>query len=149
MLDFNLERFKRLPLQPGVIWQGGLFRMPGWMTGEGDKPFRPLMALWVDPTGPRVSQPQFVEGEDPREVALAAFITFALDGGRNPAHPLLAASEGMDDDEAFRLLKQLLVKVFTDAKVKQERVSSRGGKYSILWEATIEFCRWYKHPWQG
>ena len=45
MLEFNIERFRRLPVQPGVIWQGGLFRMPAWMADEEDKPIRPLIAL--------------------------------------------------------------------------------------------------------
>lgn len=67
----------------------------------------------------------------------------------DPAYPLLAASEGMDDDEALRLLKPMLTRLFKDAKVKYERVSSRGERYSILWEATIEFCRWHNYPWEG
>lgn len=67
----------------------------------------------------------------------------------DPAHPLLAASEGVDNEEALRLLKPMLTRLFQDAKVKHERVSSRGERYSILWEATIEFCRWYNYPWEG
>ena len=67
----------------------------------------------------------------------------------DPAYPLLAASEGMDADEALRLLKPMLTRLFKDAKVEYERVSSRGERYSILWEATIEFCRWHNYPWEG
>lgn len=66
----------------------------------------------------------------------------------DPAYPLLAASEGMEDEEALHLLTPMLTRLFKDAKVKYERVSSRGERYSILWEATIEFCRWYNYSWE-
>ena len=66
-----------------------------------------------------------------------------------PAYPLLTASRSADDEEAFRLLQPMLIRLFKDAKVKYERVSSRGQKYSILWEATIEFFRWHNYPWEG
>ena len=78
-----------------------------------------------------------------------AWSSRVADDEDDPAYPLLAASEGMEDEEALRLLKPMLTRLFRDAKVKYERVSSRGERYSILWEATIEFCRWHKHPWQG
>jgi len=72
-----------------------------------------------------------------------------LDDETDPGYPLAVAAEGADDDEAFRLLKPMLTQLFKDAKVKHERVSSRGERYSILWEATIEFCRWHNRPWEG
>lgn len=71
-----------------------------------------------------------------------------LDEG-SPAYPFVVASEGVDDEEAFRLLEPMLVRLFKDAKVKYERVSSRGQPYSIIWDAVIEFCRWYNYPWEG
>lgn len=52
------------------------------------------------------------------------------------------------DDEAYRLLKPLQVRPFEDAKVKHERVSRNGERFSIAWEATLEFCRWHNHPWE-
>ena len=67
----------------------------------------------------------------------------------DPAFALSAASGGVDDEEAFRLLKPFIVRLFRDAKVTYERVSSKGERYSILWEATIEFCRWDLYPWEG
>ena len=67
----------------------------------------------------------------------------------DPAYPLLAASEGMDDEETLRLLEPMLSELFKDAKVKHRRSSSRGERYSILWEAVIEFCRWHNYPWEG
>lgn len=96
MLDFNLERFKRLPLQPGVIWQGGLFRMPAWVTGEGKKPFRPLMALWANPNEPRISQPQFVQDDDPHEVAMEALVKFGHEAGRKAHRPFAIEVTGSD-----------------------------------------------------
>jgi hypothetical protein len=71
-----------------------------------------------------------------------------LDDETDPGYPLVVAAEGADDEEAFRLLKPMLTRLFRDAKVKHERVSSRGERYSILWEATIEFCRWYNYSWE-
>ena len=79
----------------------------------------------------------------------AAWSSRDTDDEDDPAYPLLAASEGMEDEEALRLLKPMLTRLFKDAKVKYERVSSRGERYSILWEATIEFCRWHNYPWEG
>ncbi len=67
----------------------------------------------------------------------------------DPAYPLLAESQGMDDEEALRLLKPMLTQLFRDARVKYERTSSRGEQYSVLWEAVIAFCRWYNYPWEG
>ena len=55
----------------------------------------------------------------------------------------------MDDEEALWLLKPMLTRLFKDAKLKYERVSSRGERYSIHSEATIEFGRWHNYPWQG
>ncbi len=56
MLNLQLEQLKRLPQRSNETWQGGLFRMPSWVTGEGDKPFR----AWVSsyPNLYEVSEPQ-------------------------------------------------------------------------------------------
>ncbi|MHC4444662.1 MAG: hypothetical protein ACYTA5_18860 [Planctomycetota bacterium] len=67
----------------------------------------------------------------------------------SPAYPILTASEeGLEDEETLELLQPILIRLFKDAKVKHERVSSRGESYSIIWEAIIEFCRWYNYPWE-
>lgn len=90
-------------------------------------------------------------------VVVASMLTYAAEVASaksgtgeedDPAYPLLVASEGIEDEEALRLLKPMLTRLFKDAGVKYERVSSRGEQYSILWEATIEFCRWYNYPWE-
>ena len=61
---------------------------------------------------------------------------------------MLVALEGLEEDEALQLLTPMLIRLFKDAGVKYERVSSKGERYSILWEATIEFCRWYNYQWE-
>ena len=66
----------------------------------------------------------------------------------DPAFPLQAASEGVDEEETLRLLKPMLSELFNDAKVQHQRVSSRGERYSILREAVIEFCHWHRYPWE-
>lgn len=90
-------------------------------------------------------------------VVVASMLTYASDIASakrgtdkedHPAYPLLVAFEGLEEDEALRLLTPMLNRLFKDAGVKYERVSSKGERYSILWEATIEFCRWYNYQWE-
>jgi len=79
MALFNIQRFKNLPPRPGVIWQGGLFRMPGWIKDESGKPFRPRVALWVSSATGLVSHPHLLQpDEDPYRVALEAALEFGL-----------------------------------------------------------------------
>lgn len=89
-------------------------------------------------------------------VVVASMLIYAsqvLNAGRkrvaegSPGYPLLVASEHMED-EALDLLRPMLVRLFKDAGVKYERVSSKGERYSILWETVFEFCRWYNYPWE-
>lgn len=67
------------------------------------------------------------------------------DDEHSPGHPLLLASEGVDDEEANTLLKPMLTQLFEDAGAPYERVNRQGERYSIIREATMEFCRWYNH----
>jgi len=79
MMNFNLERFKKLPQRQNETWQGGLFRMPAWMEEEGKKPYRPLMVLWADQATGVVSEPRIIEdGEDANCIALEALLDFGL-----------------------------------------------------------------------
>ena len=110
--------------------------------------------IWVDMLGELVP-----DGRTHRlSLLVASMLAYASRVARSgsdsedenaPAYRLRAASEGVEDEKAFRLLKPLLEKLFKDAKVKHERVSSKGERYSIAWEATIEFCRWHNYPWEG
>ncbi|MFC1783456.1 DUF6930 domain-containing protein, partial [Planctomycetota bacterium] len=45
--NFQIERLKKLTLLQNETWQGGFVRMPGWITGEERKPYRPWMVLWL------------------------------------------------------------------------------------------------------
>ena len=47
MFNLQVERLKQLPQRREQTWQGGLVRLPGWVTEQGDKPFRPVAAMWV------------------------------------------------------------------------------------------------------
>ena len=46
-LNLQIERLKKLPRHPADTWQGGFVRLPGWITGEGPPPYRPVVALWT------------------------------------------------------------------------------------------------------
>lgn len=45
--DEFMEQLSELPLREDEVWQGGLVRMPVWISGEEADPFQPYMALWV------------------------------------------------------------------------------------------------------
>jgi len=47
MPNFQIERLKRLPQRGDEVWQGGLVRMPAWVTDEGPEPYRPILPVWV------------------------------------------------------------------------------------------------------
>ncbi|MCY2928686.1 MAG: hypothetical protein NTV86_04170 [Planctomycetota bacterium] len=46
MANFQVERLRQLPQRAGETWQGGFIRLPSWIKGEGDKPYRAVIALW-------------------------------------------------------------------------------------------------------
>lgn len=87
MLNFKLERFNMLPSQPGVIWQGGVVRMPAWYADGNGNPMRPRMAIWYDRSRDFVSKPRIIEDEDPYQAALDALIDFAVEQGRHGFRP--------------------------------------------------------------
>ncbi|MHC5110905.1 MAG: tetratricopeptide repeat protein [Planctomycetota bacterium] len=145
MLDFNLERLKRLPLQPGTTWQGGLFRVPAWVSDSGGAPSRPLMAIWLNHGEPRVSSPRYVLDEDPHEVALDALIEFAIDAGRKGHRPfaikvknpelaafleerLRGAGVRIDCVEALPEVQELLDEMAQELNQHEEPPSALSGK---------------------
>jgi hypothetical protein len=82
MPRIDVERFKKLPQERGEIWQGGLFRMPGWVQEKGQKPFRPLASIWAGKRTRLVSRPDIVPpGKDPFEVALNNLLNFQVAPG--------------------------------------------------------------------
>jgi hypothetical protein len=40
------DRLLALPQRPVETWQGGLLRMPVWITGEDWEPYRPYCPIW-------------------------------------------------------------------------------------------------------
>lgn len=64
------------------------------------------------------------------------------------AWSLMVASEMGDPDEACDHLEDLLACLFKDARVKANRTSARGMRYSVIEEAIQEFVRWDLMPWE-
>ncbi|MBM4018723.1 MAG: hypothetical protein FJ288_10415 [Planctomycetes bacterium] len=81
MPNLHLERLKRLPQRANETWQGGIVRMPAWVTGDGPRPFRPVTAMWVSlrtglvHTGEGGRRPE----EKDFAMALDALVGFATD----------------------------------------------------------------------
>lgn len=74
--------------------------------------------------------------------------------GDNPeegsvAHALLMAAEVYEPAEAEELLGEVLEQLFSEAKVRYQRMSSRGDDYSIIESALYEFIHWYDMPWEA
>lgn len=63
------------------------------------------------------------------------------------AMSIMDATETADPDEIKGLIHDLVDRLFMDAGVEYERISKRGERYSIAYEAYIEFARWFDYPW--
>lgn len=59
---------------------------------------------------------------------------------------LVNANEG-DPDQVKEELHDVVKRLFADAGVTFDRVSSRGDPYSVADEAYNEFVSWYDYPW--
>ena len=77
-MNFQIERLKRLPQRMKETWQGGLTKMPVWVRGGDDAPYRPWIAGWISiktklvhTTKPKAPQ------EKSLEMALDALAEFA------------------------------------------------------------------------
>jgi len=93
----EIEQMKALPRRPGEVWQGGLLRMPTWITEEGPKPYRPYIPLWVAVRADKVHGGDLLHPEerDPA-AAVAALLDFAFDsddGGYRPDRVEVADTE--------------------------------------------------------
>jgi len=64
------------------------------------------------------------------------------------AASLIEATEASDPSEVKDLIHDAVVQLFKDAKVRFERASARGAKYSLAEEACEEFIHWYDMPWE-
>ena len=67
---------------------------------------------------------------------------------RSLAASLLEATEASDPSEVEDLIHDAVVQLFKDAKVRFERTSARGDRYSIAEDAYAEFIHWYDMPWE-
>ena len=68
-----------------------------------------------------------------------------LDEG-SVALSLVNANEG-DPDQVKEEIHDVVRRLFADAGVTFDRVSSRGDPYSVSDEAYNEFFSWYDYPW--
>jgi tetratricopeptide (TPR) repeat protein len=77
-----LSRFKRLPQRTGEVWQGGIVRLPMWVTNQADPdgpPCRPTGVLWTSLRTGLINLDLAPEGAQPSpELALATFLEFGL-----------------------------------------------------------------------
>lgn len=67
---------------------------------------------------------------------------------RSLAFSLMEASEASDPSEVKDLIHDAVAQLFRDAKLRFERASARGVKYSLAEEAYAEFVHWYDMPWE-
>ncbi|MGH9748459.1 MAG: tetratricopeptide repeat protein [Candidatus Polarisedimenticolia bacterium] len=75
-----LDRLKRLPRKPGEVWQGGLVRMPSWVTEPGQAPVLPWGGVWKSVGSGFLHVGRVVPPPERRpDQALEAFVQFALD----------------------------------------------------------------------
>ncbi|MBI1950055.1 MAG: hypothetical protein HYS34_01665 [Acidobacteria bacterium] len=76
----DLVRLKRLPRKSKEVWQGGLVRMPSWVTEPGKAPVLPWGGAWIS-VGPGLVHVGTVVPPSDRSPgqALDAFVQFALD----------------------------------------------------------------------
>ncbi len=82
MPAWDHEALRRLPRRKEV-WQGGLVRLPFWVTEEGKEPIRPWGGAWVSLGSGKIHIGQAVgPAERDSRQALDAFAEFALDGTR-------------------------------------------------------------------
>lgn len=85
----SMKRFKMLPRRANEVWQGGLFRMPTWITEEDCKPFRPYIPLWVSKSENKVHVEQIVHPAERHDLSLVVdtLLAFACEsqwGGYRP-----------------------------------------------------------------
>ena len=70
------------------------------------------------------------------------------DDERSLAASLLDATEASDPSEVEDLIHDAVVRLFKDARVRFERASARGERYSLTENAYVEFIHWFDMPWE-
>jgi len=96
MIEQQIEQLKSLPKRPKETWQGGLARMPGWITGEGPKPYRPFLPIWIAVRDDKVHSANLLRPEEcTPAAAVESLLEFALEdkfGGYRPGRLEVADS---------------------------------------------------------
>jgi len=81
VIDLTLERIKSIS-EREAVWQLGFARMPGWVTGEGGNPYRPVVGLCRDAAGGPVGNGGPITPGDPlAPAALEAIAKLATHKG--------------------------------------------------------------------
>ena len=105
MPEKSLEALRFLP-RKRETWQGGLVRMPMWVTGEAPGPYRPWGGVWVSLGSSTAHIGESVPpGEKSPEQVLESFLELALDGERAGYLPERVEVAG---EEAAALMEQTL-----------------------------------------
>ena len=88
MFNIDIKRLRRVPQHPVEVWQGGVSRLPSWITGKGAIPYRARVALWVSVDRPNLHAGQARQPDrSPIAMAVEALVEFACDvahGGYRP-----------------------------------------------------------------
>ena len=109
--------------------------------------------VWVDmlrelvPDGRTHRLSVVVAGMLQYTLELAQNIKDTNEDGHSAAMSIIDASETANPDDIQGLIHDLVERLFMDAGVEYERVSKRGERYSIAYEAYNEFARWFDYPW--
>ena len=84
----SIKRLKTLPRRPDETWQGGLIRMPAWVTDEGPEPYRPYSPMWVAVRADKIHGGRLLKPDEQNfTAAVEALLAFACDnslGGYRP-----------------------------------------------------------------
>lgn len=97
MNEAELNQLRALPQRRGEVWQGGLVRMPTWVTGEDAAPYRPYLPLWIAVRDDKVHAGELLRPHERNPAALvSALIEFALEsevGGYRPGRVEVADAD--------------------------------------------------------
>jgi len=109
IIDSQLEILKRAPAHPSDVWQGGIFRMPAWITEERKKPYRPLVPIWISVEKRAAFTGDLIRPEesDPR----AAVLTLAKGASQSPHGGYRPARVEVRDPELAEYLRAELATV--------------------------------------
>ena len=73
-----IEQLRQVPQRLDEVWQGGLVRMHSWLMGEGSKPYRPWVAIWVSVNADKISPPMVLRPDEVEPArALDSLVAFA------------------------------------------------------------------------